>query len=227
MSWTHRHQSDLGGTMKAEEGNSGPSIYEWLKNPSSWISLSAAIISAISFWLVYLDTGAIKVLLPHRIGIGISIGSWDLDILVPATFYNTGAPPTRRDIERITGRLHSLDKSVPLDGTVEWTYEDKFVGHDEFFRTYPTKKDTGDPDYVEYQGRATSFSLRGNESSTKIMELEMARTHIAVAPSEFQIEVILHTTERAEFKDTSTYECPKNKLTEPIGEATWCQAVVH
>jgi len=210
--------------MKAAKANSGRSIYEWLKNPSSWISLSACIISLLTFFLVYADKGRIKILLPYSVGIGISSETNDLDIVVPATFSNTGAPRTMRHILLITGHVSSLDESVHLDnGPLWWTYENKFVGEEEFFRRYPTKKNDGDKrDYIVYEGRAIPFTLKGDESITKIMELEMPGTHPDVVPGEFKIELILHT-ESGNVRESKAYKCPHGNL--QLGEATWCVAL--
>ena len=198
-------------------------LHDWLRNPNSWISLTAAAISGITFFLVYVDRGEIEVLLPHNIGIGISAEPGNLGILVPATFSNTGAPRSRRHIRHITGFIKSLDNAVPAEGTIEWTYEHRFVGRDEFFKLYPSLKDEGFRDYIVYVGRAIPFSLKGGDSVSKLLELERPIGSSISGPSRMQLDLVLHT-ESGDFKARSVYNCPKGLL--PEGSAVWCHQEV-
>ena len=45
---------------------------DWLKNPSSILSILAAIISGATFFLLYVQDGNIELTLPQQIGIGIA-----------------------------------------------------------------------------------------------------------------------------------------------------------
>jgi len=196
------------------------SVLEWLKNPSSLISLSAAVLSLITFFLVYVDKGEIEVLLPQNLGIGISADTGNMDILVSATYSNTGAPRTRRHILHITGIVQSLDKAAPIDGEYKWTYEQRFIGKDEYLKKYPDKKDEGHRDYLDYVSRAIPFTLKGGESTAKTIELERPQKTTSLLPSKLRINLVVHT-DSGTYKSSSTYVCPSTPLS--VGAATYCE----
>jgi hypothetical protein len=196
------------------------SFYQWLKNPSSILSLIASILSIITFIFVYVDKGKIEILLPHNLGIGISANTKNFDFLVSAAYSNTGAPRTRHHIQHITASIKSLGKATALDGKYNWTYEQRFVGADEYLSKHRDKKDEGLRDYLEYVSRAIPFTLKGGESTAKTIELEGAKSVDLLLPPRLQLELTVHAN-TGSYTTSAIYVCPN--VSPVVEEVIYCE----
>ncbi|ABQ25937.1 hypothetical protein [Geotalea uraniireducens] len=196
------------------------SLFQWLKNPSSILSLIATILSITTFIFVYVDKGKIEILLPHNLGIGITSNTKNFDILVSAAYSNTGAPRTRHHIQHITASIKSLGKTTPLDGEYKWTYEQRFVGADEYLSKHKERKDEGLRDYLDYVSRAVPFTLKGGESTAKTIELEGAKGTDLLLPSRLQLKLTVHAN-TGSYVASAIYVCPA--VPPKLKEITYCE----
>ena len=185
-------------------------FWRWLKQPASWLSLSAALLSAVTFFLVHVNRGSLTVLLPDRVGVAYDSGG--LAVVIPMVFTNTGAARTHRHVVEAAADLvftarESEQRSVPL----RWRYEVRFVSHLEFQRLYPdhpeAKADV--KDHAAYDNQALPFHLAGGTSLAKVYRFEqLHQTPASVAGMEaFEIRVTTRT-EAETLVVAGTYRCP-------------------
>ncbi|HEV2884643.1 MAG TPA: hypothetical protein VGW36_07280 [Pyrinomonadaceae bacterium] len=194
------------------------SFFSWLKQPASWIAIVAAITSFISFYLVYADPGELDLVLPDRVGIYHNLENDGLELLLPITFTNTGAPRTQRHIIRVTAEL--TPSQPPASGnsnpTFAWEYEKAIIGKLEWKKKY--NEDITTPDNVDYVGRAFAFALYGGESKAKLLNmLQVGGKLGGRSLSDFRLKVDA-ATDRGVISTTRRYGCVGR---EPQG-FTWC-----
>lgn len=176
------------------DGESSLSLIKWIKQPTSWlsviatlISISTIVISIATFRLVYADRGEVKVVMPDRVGIKLWCRDAELkrpgdaDLLIPLTFTNTGAPRTVQHVTRVTAILSNIYPSKVLGNKevdLGWSYEYMFVSRQQWFQKYPNEKGrtaekTGScdrEDYLDYLNRAVPFAIWGGTSAYKLSE---------------------------------------------------------
>ena len=142
------------------KNNSAQNILKWFAQPSSWLSIIAAIVSVTTFILVYTYKGKIEVILPARVGFCLEEG--DLSILLPLTLTNTGSPRTVSHIVRITALLEDIAplNEMPTEINVYWRTVLK----------YEAGKDITH-DSLKYISRANPFALFGGTSTQNVFEL--------------------------------------------------------
>ncbi len=148
------------------------SLLKWIREPASWLALAAASVSVATFILVYAYPGELRVVPPDRVGLHYLGSDRRLEMLLPLTFTNTGAPRTWRHVLRVTAVL-ATDGRRPegtRDPALAWEYEDAFVGKREWLAKNPGA-DQGTVDYLTYVGRALPFSLAGGVSQAKLYRL--------------------------------------------------------
>ena len=148
--------------MPAMKSTTAQTVSSWLYQPSSWISLVAALISVTTFFLVYAYRGEVRVIIPDRIGVALTSG--DLSVLMPLTLTNTGAPRTARHIVRISATLEGI---APLQGSpatinVRWRMELKYAKSNDTNYMH---------DKLVYVNRAIPFALFGGTSTQRVFEL--------------------------------------------------------
>jgi len=177
-------------------------LREWLQQPNSWLSLSAVVLSIITFYLVQANPGTLEIVLPANVGLRLSADG--LELLVPMTLTNTGAPRNHRHIISMVAFLQQKEKQVvPLRWESEWT----FLGYLEFNRKYPGHKEGEHEDYIDYVSRAVPFVLVGGQSLTKLTKF----TNRAGAVNKnlfnhFELRVVVKT-EHTEFAQTAAFRC--------------------
>jgi len=146
----------------------------WLKQPESWISIVAAIISIVTFFWVYAYQGKLEVTIPSQIGVAKS-GYDKLQILVPFVFTNTGATRTHRHITNITANIIPLSNNgaeLP-SALIGWTYEVQFISTWAYHTKYPDQQvNMKQMDKVDYVSRAFPFHLEGGDSVSKVYIFE-------------------------------------------------------
>lgn len=109
--------------------------HRWLRRPESWIALSAATLSLLTFFLTYAYPGKLEIVLPDRLGLLCSpmaqgaarpsaAGAEPVaevlpravtDLLIPVTFIHSGAERTRWNVRRIHATFTPV-RSEPTAG---------------------------------------------------------------------------------------------------------------
>ena len=181
---------------------------DWLKNPSSWLSVIAAVISVATFVLVHADPGDIKVVLPDNVGVKHVDG--ELLLLVPVTLTNTGAPRTVRHISSMTAHLNEDRKDRGNANTValRWRTIFTLLGRAEYALKYriEDKSSLKDQDFLDYDSRANPFALYGGNSTQKTVEF---RSRKGAFPGKtiasFTLTVVGATNDGREFPSIATY----------------------
>jgi hypothetical protein len=175
----------------------------WFMEPASWLSLSAAVLSASTFFLVYADRGQLTVLLPDQVG----IAGQPLAVVIPLVFTNTGATRTHRHVVEATASLvfgpqGQLQQSViPL----RWQYEVQFV------RQYPdanAEKTAEVVDHAVYVNRAFPFHIAGGISVGKAYRFEPRDSSLRkaeIGPLDVEVRV---RTETETVLLSGKYRCP-------------------
>jgi hypothetical protein len=192
-------------------------FWEWLQQPNSWLSLSAAILSIITFYLVQANPGTLEVVLPANVG--LRLRGDGLELLVPMTLTNTGAPRNHRHVITMVAFLQQKEKPVvPLRWESEWT----FLGYLEFNRKYPGHKEGEHQDYIDYVSRAVPFVLVGGQSLTKLIKFTSRAGVINNNRSNrFELKVVVKT-EHKEFAQTATFMCAAEISQQRFD---WCERI--
>jgi hypothetical protein len=209
-------------------------LVSWLTQPSSWIalvgvatSLAAAFVSGLTFYLVYADPGALQLVLPDRLGIKYVKRHDVVEMLVPLTFTNTGAPRTRRYVVRVTASLSPNAPPPPgtRNPTLEWEYELKFIGWREWLKKYPDFRERDRPpeDYVDYVGRAFAFPLAGGASDSKVLHMVQFEGSLSGRTIDDFTLVIVALEDRGRVEARRRYACPADVYSGQI--FTWCRLV--
>jgi hypothetical protein len=192
----------------------------WLKEPPSWLALSAAVVSISTFFLVYANPGKLQVVLP--VDVGLRLAGSNLELLASVTLTNTGAPRTRRHVVTLLAELRPQEQPDIQPVALRWESEWAFIGYLEFNKKYPGQGVPAVEDYIEYVSRAAPFAVAGSESITKVMRFRQrsGSTEKRFVGS-FQLRVIART-ENKEFTQTAVFRCAAE-----IGEAKydWCEKV--
>ena len=192
----------------------------WLKEPNSWLALSAAVVSISTFFLVYANPGKLQVVLP--VEVGLRLRERNLELLASVTLTNTGAPRTRQHVATLLVELRPQEQPDFQPVALRWESEWAFIGYLEFQKRYPEKGEPWVEDYVVYVSRAAPFAVAGGESITKVMKF---RQRLGNADRRFvgslQLKVIART-ENEEFTRTAVFRCA-----EEVGKAKydWCEKV--
>jgi hypothetical protein len=190
----------------------------WSRDPTSWLSVIATLVSIITFVLVYAWPGELKVVLPVQVGLKTEGGQ--LKLLLPVTFTNTGAPSIRRHIVTLRAELHDREQPHIQPVVLRWESEWRFVGVLEFNKKYLDQADPGVEDYIEYVSRAVPFAIAGGQSTSKVMFLKQRPG--AVGDSgfrSFELNVIAKT-EGKQFTQAARFNC---KTKAQSARFDWCQ----
>jgi len=144
----------------------------WIRQASTWISLSATIFSLLALYLVHFDKGKLEIELPMSVGILLR-GDTPGNLLIPVVFYNTGALRTTQLVRDITVTLSPIEDDGLTNQSLyyEWYENHKFMGKLEFERLYPDKKENVQ-DYFVYESRDVPFNIKGGESDYKLLHLK-------------------------------------------------------
>jgi hypothetical protein len=193
----------------------------WMKQPNSWLALTASIISFATFYLVYADRGRVELILPDRIGIQYDVSSDVVEMLLPLTFTNTGAPRTQRHILRVTALVSPAQPPAPgnTNPSLAWEYEKVFIGEVEWIKKYPDRN-SNTRDYVDYLGRAFAFALHGGESKFKLLDMMQSQGKLAGRSlNDFTLtaEVLLDT---GSAKAVQRYSCTDTLVSTSF---KWCK----
>lgn len=190
----------------------------WLKQPNSWLSLSAAIVSIGTFYLVQASPGQLMVVLPVEVGAIHPRGN--LELLVPLTLTNTGAPRTRRHVVTVLTELRPQGQEGIKPVVLRWESEKKFMGYLEFNKEFPGKGKLDVADYEVYVSRAAPFAVSGGQSITKVMKFKKKAGVLEKGwLKAFELKVIAKTEDK-EFTQTAVFKCAIE-----IGEVKtdWCE----
>jgi hypothetical protein len=114
------------------------SFFDWLRQPNSLLALAATIISASTFFLVYVREGELAIDLPDRIG--IAVNDTDLELVIPIAVTNTGAPIAVKRVRRATA-IATVKEDRAKDQPIElaWLFEKSYMGRRQYFQKYPEK----------------------------------------------------------------------------------------
>lgn len=170
----------------------------WFKQPSSWLSIIATLISLITFFIVYEYKGKLIVTLPDRIGV---CATGDLSIIVPLSITNTGAPRTVRHIIRITAIMEDIAplKDNPTKVSVRWRMETKFVPRPGYSHL---------DDSIGYVNRVVPFAVHGGTSLEKVFNLiQIGRGFEKKFIDSFTIKVKIETDNGTFYSRKSYYNC--------------------
>lgn len=173
----------------------------WFRQPSSWLSLVATVISVTTFFLVYAYRGEVRVIVPDEIGVALVDG--DLSVLLPLTLTNTGAPRTITHIVRVMATVKEFTSEKKSAATVEvrWRRELKY-----------TKRENTPylDDELEYLNRAVPFALDGGKSTQKVYELIQVGTGFKRSIGNVSLTVHITTAESGLFASkTAYYDCQR------------------
>ncbi|MDD5559962.1 hypothetical protein [Candidatus Methylomirabilis sp.] len=190
----------------------------WLKQPNSWLSLSAAIVSIVTFYLVQASPGKLMVVLPVEVGAIYLRGN--LELLVPVTLTNTGAPRTRRHVVTVLAELRPQEQAGIKPVVLRWASEKKFMGYLAFNKEFPGEGEPDVEDYEVYVSRAAPFAVSGGQSITKVMKFKQKAGVLEKSwLKSFELKVIAKTEDN-EFTRTAVFSCAIE-----IGEVKtdWCE----
>lgn len=183
--------------------------------PSPWLPLSFSLVSlllsAVTFYLVHANKGELELLLPDKVGIALKNGR--LDLVVPITFTNTGAPRQGRQVLATSAEVQTTS-SPPFVATTEWTYEVGFVHRLRFFKDFPEERarDHGEVDFIVYSNRAFPFQLNGATSLSKTYNFVQTSGQAPMRPlGEFQLTLRVRT-ERGDAIRSAKYRLLEAKL---------------
>jgi len=208
---------------------------KWFTSPSSWLALVAAFISVGTFLLVYVHPGQLKIFVSDRIGAVHADGR--LELLVPFTVSNTGAPRTQRHVLLASIALHAREPA--MQGTdLIWRDEVRLLSKYEYEAKYgkssmeaagaskaqkaPATDNPRPFERDDYTGRALPFALWGGNSASKVMIfVEKSPRFGGTRLQEFDITLSLRT-ESDVFETKSTYRCRDANL---VGGFTECRDV--
>jgi hypothetical protein len=214
-------------------GNKLHSLRTWLTEPASWLSLSAIVISALTFFLTYAYKGELTLILPDRIGV---VGKPGLAVAMPLVFTNSGAARTHRHVVETTADLtfKPLSESQPRTLPLLWEYELEFISTLEFRHRYPeavvegkkTSDDQKTPegqktpeDQIVYTNRAFPFHLAGGTSVVKVYRFTPRDNSVSVreiGPLDVTVKV---RTVNENLSFTAKYRCPAEALNDAYW---WC-----
>lgn len=170
----------------------------WFKQPSSWLSIIATLISLITFFLIYEYKGKLIVTLPDRIGI---CASGNIAIIVPLAITNTGAPRTVRHIIRITANITDIAplNDKPTKVSVRWRMECKFVPRPGFSHLN---------DSIGYINRVVPFAVPGGTSAEKVFNfIQYDGDFEKDFVDNFTIQVKIETDNGTFYSRKSYYNC--------------------
>jgi len=144
-------------------------LWKRLREPNSVISLSAALISITTFYLVQAKPGKLQVVLPAEGG--LRLGERSVELISSMTLTNTGAPRTRKHVVTVLAELRPREQSAVQPLALGWESEWAFIGSLAFHKKYPDQA-TGErkPDYLDYVSIAAPFAgllLQADQSRTK------------------------------------------------------------
>ena len=197
-------------------------LRKWLREPNSWLSVSAAVLSIITFFLVQANPGKLQVVLP--VDVGLHLEGDNVELISAITLTNTGAPRTRRHVVTVLVELRPQEQSRDLPVTLRWESEWAFVGYLEFNRKYPdeAKREPKSDDYLDNMSRATPFAVNGGQSITKLMKFTNRELSVDKQLfKDFKLKFLIKT-ESKEFTQTALFRCGKE-----IGQErfTWCARI--
>lgn len=171
----------------------------WFRQPSSWLSLVATVISVTTFFLVYAHKGEVRVVVPDELGVALLDG--DLSVLLPLTLTNTGAPRTTTHIARIMATVKETAPTGTSAATVEvrWRRELMYTK----IENTPYLEDE-----LKYLNRAVPFALNGEQSTQKVYELIQVDTGFKPSIGNISLTVRVTTAESGLFvSETAYYDC--------------------
>jgi len=197
------------------------SFFNWIKEPTTWLALAATFVSVATFILVYADPGELKLILPDRVGLQYVGPDRKVEMLLPLTFTNTGAPRTWRHILRVTAVL-SPQGRVPegtQNLTLAWEYERAFIGEREWLKKHPNEN-SHTVDYADYVGRAFPFSLAGGVSQSKVFQmLQFDKGALSERKLDNFTLVVVALQEQGRVEVTKKYACRDEVSSDQF---TWC-----
>jgi hypothetical protein len=208
------------------DGEGPRGFIQWVKQPNSWLSVIAAIISLSTFYIVELRKGDVQVIMPDKVGVRLSQSGDYAILLIPLTFTNTGAPRSVNHVTHVTATLRNMDPHEISDNEVEflWRYEATTVDKFEYFQKHPERRkewhDVGTmSDIVVYAARTFPFALNGGTSASKLFDF-VQRDGGKFQQSLRSFELIVHAMTPSETVSTSKavrYICEDDKLEADFG----------
>lgn len=190
-------------------------VLSWVKNPASWIAVASLLVTLISFYILNLRDGDIKVQLLEQIAIRVypQDGKDSFTLIVPAVFRHTGAASRRELVTSIdaTLRVEPEDGAANQQIICHWKYLYRFVGKYSFEKQYPDKAQNAE-DYVEYESRNLPFNLSGGDVTLKVLGLEPDPS-ATIVPANIEL-CIKVTQERTSLPSCNRYRLPKNIIEE-------------
>jgi len=202
----------------------------WLKEPSNIISISAAFISAATFYYIYWDKGELTVIIPERVGVTLTDG--DLSLLVPITLTNDGSP---RQMRHITNMTLKLTKIEPIDIdpqsiSARWRTEFTYIGPHEYYTKYfqilthfdklPSAEENEKErllwflhDKVDFKSRAAPFALFGGDTEQKLFEfVQFGRGFEKAHLKSFRMQATIETERKKYLSEPVAYSCSNTTL---------------
>lgn len=186
----------------ASDKSVGQSFRSWIKEPATWFALVSFVVSMVTFYLVYVDEGTLKPLFPPEIAVILTPEETKPPLLlVPMTFHFTGAPARQEVITQVNAAVTLTPENGSTSQTLfyAWRRTYRLIGKFEFERLYPERRDPDAEDYIEYESRNVPFTLKGDEVSFKLLELEPEADpdpSFSVVPAHLEVCLDISTIKR-------------------------------
>lgn len=203
-----------GGKTTRTRGKFG----KWIREPASWLSVIAMVVSVVTLYLVHLNPGSVVVVLGREVGASLDGPT----LYVPMTFTNTSASRITRHVASVTAVVTPGRAGAERSFQFQWRREAGFVGAEQYAQI-DADYDPGDSrDVYVYAGRAFPFALNGGASESKVLELDLVSQsdgeQAEFAPDRFDLQVNVETL-GGEVVVRHTYRC-----TSPLSgsKIIWC-----
>jgi hypothetical protein len=166
-------------------------LADWIKSPSTWISLAALLISVITFYLVYLDAGTMVIYPAEQVAIQIRPDS-SFILTVPTVLYNTASSGKWKTIKDITVTARIRDRDgTPHTTRLGWVSTSRFMSKLDFEKNYPTEAQADVVEYFVYESKKVPFSISGKQTTFKL--LNFTSRPIADLAAPFLMDIVVET----------------------------------
>ena len=148
-----------------------------LKQPSTWTSLAAILVSLFTFYSTNLDNGAIQIYLPEQVFVQFGSNS-NFCFRVPVVLYNTAPQNKWKTVREMSINARLSGESAPPNHN--WNTLLRFVSKYEFEINYPELAQKNASDYAVYDSRVVPISISGKESASKLVDFDCAKHSVSL-----------------------------------------------
>jgi hypothetical protein len=188
-------------------------LADWIKTPSTWISLAAFFISVATFYWVYLDAGTLAIYPAEQIAIKIEPDSSFL-LTVPAVLYNTSSSSKWKTVKDV----NVIAKINGREGTTQttqlgWMTTSRFMSKLDFEKNYPTKAQADVDEYFVYESKKVPFSISGKQTTFKLFDFRSRPIAGLSAPLIMDVVVEVVTMEGERYRSSVvSYGVPERDI---------------